>query len=250
MASPENAPYLEKLREVTAKSIDEQAKVFLRAFVLDFQGKFEGVLDLVEEFRSFVTAADGQLDEQQAHVFLEKKGEAQTVVIFREKMRQIDLDFNKRVSTIEYLLYKYKKTLKELFEAKPNAALVKQLEEAIEKYQAVLRAKREKEARIAELEQIVAQGGPDAKQAKVELHQLKTADPGKDSANEISAMAAKLKAKRALANPEEETKRMQEEAFREEQARVAAEQAKKDAEEKRKQEESRNRLKEKAKLWN
>jgi hypothetical protein len=42
------------------------------------------------------------LDEHQAHIFLEKKGEAATVVEFREKMKQIDLDFNKRVSAIEY----------------------------------------------------------------------------------------------------------------------------------------------------
>lgn len=47
---------------------------------------------------------DGQLDEHQAHIFLEKKGEAATVVEFREKMKQIDLDFNKRVSVAEYPL--------------------------------------------------------------------------------------------------------------------------------------------------
>lgn len=76
---------------------------------------------------------NSKLDEAQAHYFLEKKGEAATVVQFRDKMREIDLDFNKKVSVIEYLLYKYKKTTKELFEAKPNAQAIKLLEEAIEK---------------------------------------------------------------------------------------------------------------------
>lgn len=172
------------------------------------------------------------------------------MVQFREKMRAIDLDFNKKVSVLEYLLYKYKKSLKDLFEAKPNAHLIKMLEEAIEKYQAVFRAKKEREEKIASLEKIVAAGGKDAPKAKAELMALKSHDSAKDTSNEISALAEKLKAKRALANPDEEAKRQQEEAFRQEQARLAAEQKKKEAEEKRKQEESKARLKERAKLWN
>jgi hypothetical protein len=36
---------------------------------------------------------------------------------------------------------------------------------------------------------------------------LKSHDSAKDNANEISALAAKMKAKRALANPEEDAKR-------------------------------------------
>jgi hypothetical protein len=37
------------------KSIDEQTKAFLRAFVVDFQGKFEQVLDLAEDFRTYLS---------------------------------------------------------------------------------------------------------------------------------------------------------------------------------------------------
>ncbi len=134
-----------------------------------------------------------KLDEHQAHLFLEKKGEAATVVEFRDKMRQIDLDFNRRVSTIEYLLYKYKKTLKELFEAKPNAHLIRMLEEAIDQYQAVFRAKKEREEKIAELERTAASGGANAAKARSEMMALKSHDTAKDSANEISALANKLK---------------------------------------------------------
>jgi len=246
--SGENAEYLPRLKDLTEKPIDEQAKLFLRAFVHEFQGKFEQVLDLVEEFKLY-TNRDTSLDEHQAHLFLEKKGEAATVVEFREKMKEIDLDFNKRVSVTEYLLFKYKKTLKEMFEAKPSAHLIKLLEDAIEQYKAVFRAKKEKEDRIAELERIVAQGGKDAPKAKAELKALQGQDPAKESAGEISALANKLKAKRALANPEEEQRRIQEEAFKEEQERLEQEKRIKDAEEKRKAEESKQRLKEKAKLW-
>jgi len=247
----ENEQYLDRFKELITLSIDEQAKAFLRAFVTEFQGSFEKVLDQVEEFKGYATkGGDGQLDEHQAHVFLEKKGEAATVVEFREKMKQIDIDFNKKVSVLEYLLFVYKKSTKQLFEAKPSAHLIRQLEEAIEKYQAVFRGKKEREEKIAQLEAIVAAGGKDAPKAKAELMNLKSHDSAEDTSNEISALAAKLKAKRALANPEEENRRLQEEAFKEEQARLAEEQRKKDAEEKRKQEESRQRLKDKAKLWN
>jgi len=242
MATEVNAPYMSRLAELTAQSIDDQTKAFLRAFVGDFQGKFEQVLDIVEEFRTYLTKGATELDEQQTHYFLEKRGEAQTVVIFREKMKEIDLDFNKRVSAIEYLLYRYKKTLKDLFEAKPNSALIKKLEEAIEKYQSVFRAKKEREAKMAELEALAAQGD---KKAKAELMGLKSHDPAKDSSNEISALAEKMKAKRALANPGD----ADEEAFKQEQQRVAEEQRKKDLEEKKKQEDSRQKLKDRSKLW-
>jgi len=247
MASDE---YLPRLKEALKGSIDEQTKLFLRAFVFEFQGKFETVLDIAEEFKTFTGGSpDGQLDEQQAHLYLEKKGEATTVIDFRDKMRQIDLDFNKRVSILEYLLYKYRKTLKDLFEAKPSAHLIKMLEDAIEQYQAVFRAKKEKEERIAELERTIAAGGKDAAKAKSELLNLKGQDKAKEGADEISALANKLKAKRALANPEEEMRRQQEEALKEEQARVAEEKRVKDAEEKRKADDSRKALKDRSKLW-
>lgn len=101
-----------------------------------------------------------------------------------------------------YLLFRYKKTAKELFEAKPNLALVKQLEDAIERYpiqhnalhcclgliryQAVFRAKKEREDRIAHLEGVVAAGGKDAPKAKAELMNLKSHNAAEDSSNEIS----------------------------------------------------------------
>ena len=53
---------------------------------------------------------------------------------FQTALREIDLDLNKRVAFIEYLMFKYKKTLTQLFEEKENtnAALLKKLDEAID----------------------------------------------------------------------------------------------------------------------
>ena len=49
----DNTQYLAKLKELTDLSIDDQTKAFLRAFVSEFQGKFEQVLDLAEEFKTY-----------------------------------------------------------------------------------------------------------------------------------------------------------------------------------------------------
>ena len=48
-----------------------------------------------------------ELDEVKFHLFLEKRGETQTIVEVRDKMRTIDLDSNLQISFMEYCLFKY-----------------------------------------------------------------------------------------------------------------------------------------------
>jgi len=243
------ADYSAKFREITEnQTIDEQARTFLRAFVVSFQGKFEEVLDLADEFKKYgpQTGKIRELDELQAHIFLERRGETLTVTDLRERLKKIDLDSNNKMAFIEYCLFRYEKTLKDLFEAKPNEALLAKLDKAIEAHKQVMEEKRLREEKIAELEAVVAAGGPAAAKAKIELHQLRTHDPAKDTKNEISAMQNKLAAKRALKNPEEEEKRV----YEEEQQRLREEKLRQEAEQKRKAEESKQRLKERAALWN
>jgi len=236
---------MKKFHEVTEhQSIDEQCKTFLRAFVADFSGNFEAVLNLTEEFRKFAPKGKqiAELDEVTAHLFLEKRGETATVKDLRDTLKLIDLDNNHHVALIEYLLYKYKKTVKELFTAKPNAAAIKALEAAIEKYKKVFAEKQEKEQKMAELEAKAASG--DVK-AKSELRRLQMEDNSKQGQDEIGALADKLKAKRALKNPGQS----EEEAFKEEQAKVAEAKRQAEAEEKKKRDDSRAALKAKAALW-
>jgi hypothetical protein len=74
---------------------------------------------------------------------------------------EIDLDFNQKVAFIEYLLWKYKKTLKELFNP-PNSAspeALAALEKAIEAYQKVLAERKARADKMAELERLAAEGG-------------------------------------------------------------------------------------------
>jgi len=54
------------------------------------------------------------LDEFSAHRFLEQMGETKRVVELRESLRSIDLDFNKRMALVEYLLFRYSQSIKEL----------------------------------------------------------------------------------------------------------------------------------------
>jgi len=101
-------------------------------------------------------------------LFLERRGETLTVVKMRDYLREIDLDFNQKVraarrgssrearaltvarraqvSFIEYVLWKYQKTLPQLFTPPPggvaNAALLRALDEAISQHIAAKEAVR------------------------------------------------------------------------------------------------------------
>jgi hypothetical protein len=191
---------LAQFQTITSKSIEEQGKFFLRAFVMEFQGKFEEVLDIGQEFKKFAPAEGEvrELDEFAAHRFLEKRfvchactrGAMYTNVQHKEErlllsrfsvmlfvrsvlfwqrsmgfnsvsIGEIDLDFNQKVAFIEYLLWKYKKTLKELFYP-PNTAspeALAALEKAIEAYSKVLAERKAREDKMAELERVAAEGG-------------------------------------------------------------------------------------------
>jgi len=58
-----------------------------------------------------IEAPEGcDVDEMQAHVFLEKLGETLTVRALRKRLENLDVDNNKRLALLEYLLAKYDKT--------------------------------------------------------------------------------------------------------------------------------------------
>lgn len=65
----------QKLAALTVLPIEEQAKAFLRRYVLDFNGKFEEVLNQTVTFKKYLKKSDDtELDEFEAHLFLEKEG--------------------------------------------------------------------------------------------------------------------------------------------------------------------------------
>ena len=56
------AQYKQQFAEIVAKPVDEQAGFFLRAFVLDFQGKFEEVLEMGTAFKKFLPETGNELE--------------------------------------------------------------------------------------------------------------------------------------------------------------------------------------------
>jgi len=105
------------------------------------------------------------LDEFNAHRFLEKLGETKTIRDLRDELRDIDMDFNRRMALVEYLLYRYKYTISD-FVRRPQGGNVEELQIAqrnLDEAQAALN-----EARIAQDEATRAEA--ELKAALEELH--------------------------------------------------------------------------------
>src|SRR3990167_3693360 len=100
----------QKWAQAITGNIDAQVKLFLRAFVLDFQGKFEEVLDIAENYKNFAQGVAEEdrhtikeLGEFDCHLFLEKRGETLTVRSLRENLKaEIRLDPHHNVAILEY----------------------------------------------------------------------------------------------------------------------------------------------------
>ena len=244
--------YQQKWTEVTSLTVDAQTKFFLRAFVLDFQGKFEQVLDLCEEFKNYAAPGDRdtfkELPEFECHLFLEKRDETLTVRALRENLKaEIQLAANHNVAFVEYLLWKYQKNLKQLFTPPPEGSIPPELLAALDRaIDAYLAAKAADRARNEEIERLknVATGKRSVQsvQAQNRVEELQGQEFAAKFA-EMKALKAKKEAEKALENAPKI------DPYAEEQKRLAAEQARKEEEERKTREESRNRLKNRAALW-
>eukprot|EP01088_Endostelium_zonatum_P009759 TRINITY_DN23069_c0_g1_i1.p1 TRINITY_DN23069_c0_g1~~TRINITY_DN23069_c0_g1_i1.p1 ORF type:complete len:261 (-),score=117.63 TRINITY_DN23069_c0_g1_i1:116-898(-) len=248
-----------KFRALSQRPVEEQAKEFLKSFVLDFKGNFEEVLELCSNFKSFAPKEKEvvtSLPEFPAHLFLEKRGETLTVAALRENLKvEITLEKNHDVAFLEYLLWKYHKTVNDMF--KPKAEVPKEILEALEKaianFEAALAVRKAREAKMAQLEAAAAAGGVKGKAAANELEQMKKQDQLEQSKREINSAAQQRKAQKAVNDTkrwEEEEERKRAEAMASEQQRMEEEKRRKEEEDRNKAAASRSRLKEKASLWN
>lgn len=236
--------------EVVERDLVQQAKFFLRRFANQFQGNFNEILDLIDEFKSFSGTPDAdrvELDEIQAHRFLEKRGETLTVKEMRDYLKEIDVDNNNKVALIEYLVWKYKKTVIELLEPPPMDGAVPQhlldaLDAAIDDYLAQKKAQKDREERVAFLEAQKAKGGIAGADAQKELDAMKDL--------EIQQQIERMRRKRQQLNAQKAIDEAEkEDPYVLEQKRLAEEKARKEQEEKDAAAASRQRLKERAKLW-
>jgi len=196
--------------EITSDTIDKQAEYWLKSFVKEFEGKVDQVLELAEEFKAYLpddTDASKAtcLEAFQAHMFLERKGQTLRAVELREVMRHICADDNDmtRFSFIEYLVWSYQKTLKELFMVKPYdlEPLLKGLYEAMHEYQ---EAKAQHDAKTEEIEQEIKQAEDDGSVVKgrVSAFKLKEVITRGATRRQRDAVFHKYKQKKAQAEYE------------------------------------------------
>eukprot|EP01100_Stratorugosa_tubuloviscum_P005709 TRINITY_DN253_c0_g3_i1.p1 TRINITY_DN253_c0_g3~~TRINITY_DN253_c0_g3_i1.p1 ORF type:complete len:248 (-),score=154.44 TRINITY_DN253_c0_g3_i1:83-826(-) len=201
--------YNSKWGEVTSLSIDNQTKFFLRAFVLEFQGNFEQVLDIAAEFKSYIKQGDTtnarELGEFDCHLFLEKRGETLTVKALRENLKsEIRLAPTHNVAFVEYLLWKYNKSLNALFTPPPAGSIppeiLQALDQAIDAYNSTKAAQL---ARLQEIEQLketaTSKRSVASVQAQNKIDQLSGQEFSQKFA-EMRALKAKKEAEAALAN--------------------------------------------------
>ncbi|MES1913935.1 MAG: hypothetical protein MHM6MM_006078 [Cercozoa sp. M6MM] len=224
--------YTERFSEVTKKSMREQAKFFLNRYVLEFKGNFEEVLDLQVQFSKYKEFdEDTELTPHNSHLFLEALGETRTVRDLRDNLRTIDLDTNGRLALIEYLLFKYGKSVEDLFASSgASAEVIAAFNKAVEEYEAVLAVRAAREKKIEQLRALVAKGGVRGLTAKAELEQMLAQDQLEQNRAEVTSAARKRRAQRAVEQDDGSAAR--EAALREEQDRLKAEaEAKKKAEE-------------------
>lgn len=115
---PPQAGDMEKLSSLSKKKYVDQAQWFLNAYwnadEITFKEKPEEC-ERVWTFTHNMAKLDKkhgeegcELDEFEAHIFLEKNIEALTVKKMRQVLKEIDVDFNQKVSLTEFLIFYYK----------------------------------------------------------------------------------------------------------------------------------------------
>lgn len=247
--------YADKFEALTAMSVEGQAEKFLMQFVMEFRGRFDEITNLALDFKEMAgSRAKGttiqELDEFQCHQFLEKRGETLTVRDLRDKLRDIDIDSNGSVSLIEYLLFKYDKTLDDMFTETDECVdpeLLEILKRAIDAFKSVMAAKEKRQKKMEKLKLRAEKGGVLGKSAAHELECMEREDETERNRREITAAAAQRRAKRLVKNADKsEVKRK---ALAEEQRKQAEADAARKAEEKKRRQESRARLAARAALF-
>ena len=176
--------------EIVSKKYADQAVWFLNGFWGELEAHAEDVWKWVELFAQLdqEKKAEGcELDEFWSHKFLEQLGETMTVIEMREKFRTIDVDFNKRMSLIEFLAYRFKKTIQQVIDA-PQGGNQEEINKAQAAVDAAQKAVDEMVARLAEATRTADEAAAAAAEAK------RTADEAKAAADEATRTANEAKA--------------------------------------------------------
>merc|ERR1712065_115736 len=182
------------------KPIDDQSKFFLNRYMEEFEGKFSEVLEMSETFRK-IAASDkadenvSELNEVEFLRFLTTQGRTMTRDQMRKTFASVDFDKSGGVSFIEWLCFRYEKTVEDLMTPQDPlpADLRAELDAAMAEYQAAMAEERVFTDKIAELEALVEKGGVKGNTAKAELEALKNKYSGEKVRLEKIKLAAEKK---------------------------------------------------------
>eukprot|EP00732_Lithocolla_globosa_P006516 Lithocolla_globosa_v1_NODE_7631_length_921_cov_77.392610.p1 type:complete len:275 gc:universal NODE_7631_length_921_cov_77.392610:51-875(+) len=102
---------LGKFKDLAEKGPEEQMEAFLKSFIFNLGDKWKDVGTLLKAYRKYITEGgenQPDLNLVQAADFLQKNGAERTANQRSAEIADIDLDNNKRICFIEYLLLQFK----------------------------------------------------------------------------------------------------------------------------------------------
>lgn len=135
------------------------------------------------------------LDEMKSHVFLEKMGETLTVRALRKRLKELDIDNNKKMALSEYYLAKYGKTPQALVTApQGEGASPEELAEAQSKLDTATKSMTEVSEALSEQAALLIQQKSDEAAAKRAVEASTAADAAaKEAVAKAQAAEADLK---------------------------------------------------------
>jgi hypothetical protein len=130
---PEAEALMAKFSEASKKNYKQQGIFYLNAYWTEFGAHAEKVWEYAHGFAKIdpLKDAGSELDEVQAHIFLEKFEKPMTALELRESLRSIDLNSNRKMSLLEFLIYKIGGDIKNLV-SRPQGTIERFTEEFIQ----------------------------------------------------------------------------------------------------------------------
>jgi hypothetical protein len=192
-----SAEVMTQFNKAASRPYVKQAIFFLNAFWVEHGKEAEKIWDYTHAMIAMDTEKKDlgcYLDEFSAHKFLEKFGETMTAIELRNKLRQVDINNDKKMALLEYLLNRYDEKVEVMMERPQDTN--DELEKAKLALEQVIAEIGKIEAHKLDLENIAAGGGVKGNAAKQELFKLLNEDPLELNKMVISAEAAVRKAKK------------------------------------------------------
>jgi len=179
----------DKFLVLTRMKYIDQAKWFMNGFFKDQfsdETEREAVWKCTNKFMELDKKDGNELDEFLAHKFLETLGETLTVIALRERLRKIDLDANGKMALLEYLCFKYNRTVQEVLDA-PQGDNTEEVNKAAAKLQAV------QDAMAEVTRQLELQKEAEDNQRKAFLDQKKAEEEVRKAEEEVRQAEADLR---------------------------------------------------------